>query len=134
MIRTHILLASVAAVALSSCYVTPVPAGPPGHRGPHSRYDRDRYDRDRHDHDRDGDRDRHDRYDRDRDGRDRYDGDRRGPSYSSRDPRSPFSPGGSVVLPREARRVSYRGNTYYTHRNVWYRPSGSSYVVVASPY
>lgn len=51
-----------------------------------------------------------------------------------RNPRSPYSPGGTVVLPREARRVSYRGQVYYTHRNVWYRPSGSSYVIVRSPY
>ncbi|MCW0218911.1 MAG: hypothetical protein OJI67_11370 [Prosthecobacter sp.] len=51
-----------------------------------------------------------------------------------RHPRSPLSPGGVVVLPREARRVVYRGGTYYTHRNVWYRSSGSGYVVCARPY
>jgi len=54
--------------------------------------------------------------------------------FYPRDPHSPYSPGGRVVLPHEARRVMYRGNVYYTHRNVCYRPSRSTYVIVSSPY
>ena len=49
-------------------------------------------------------------------------------------PRSPYSPGGSIVLPREARRVSHRGGVYYTHRGVWYRPSGRGYTVCPRPF
>lgn len=50
-------------------------------------------------------------------------------------PRSPWSPGGPVVLPREARRVVYRGSVYHTHRGVWYRPGVSGgWVVCPSPY
>lgn len=133
------LLAAVPALLLTSCYVTPEggPYRPPGPRpGPGYRDDhRHDHDRDRYGRDRDHDRDRYDR-DRDRD-RDRHDHDHdrdRRPGYGSTDPRSPYSPGGRVVLPSEARRVSYRGQVYYTHRNVWYRPSGSSYVIVRSPY
>lgn len=49
-------------------------------------------------------------------------------------PRSPYSPGGVVVLPREARRVPYHGVHYYTHRGVWYRPQGRGYIVCPRPY
>lgn len=51
-----------------------------------------------------------------------------------RDPRSPYSPGGRVVLPREARRTVYRGGVYYVHRDVWYRSDRGGYVIVARPY
>ena len=66
--------------------------------------------------------------------RDSYHDHDRHDHLSPRDPRSPYSPGGRVVLPSEARRVMYRGNVYYTHRDTWYRPSGSSYVIVTRPY
>ncbi|MBB5040434.1 hypothetical protein [Prosthecobacter dejongeii] len=139
--KTSLLgLALAPALLLTSCYVTPAggpydapgPRPGPGFRGHHrpgSSYGRDR---DHHDHDhRDNDRDG--RYDRDRDGR--YDRDGRGrPGYGYQDPRSPRSPGGTVVLPGEARRVIHGGSTYYTHRNVWYRPSGSGYIIVTRPY
>ncbi len=143
--KTSLLgLALAPALLLTSCYVTPAggpynspgPRPGPGYRGDHrpgSSYGRDR---DRHDHDRDGDNDHNDRdgrYDRGRDGRDDRDG-RGRPGYGYQDPRSPRSPGGSVVLPGEARRVVHGGSTYYTHRNVWYRPSGSGYIVVTRPY
>jgi hypothetical protein len=49
-------------------------------------------------------------------------------------PRSPYSPGGRVVLPREARRVTHRGNVYYTHRGLWYRPNGTGYLACPRPY
>jgi len=51
-----------------------------------------------------------------------------------RNPRSPYSPGGSVILPREARRTVYRGNDFYVHRDVWYRRGGNGYVIVRRPY
>lgn len=67
------------------------------------------------------------------DPRSRYTTDRRD-WRDPRNPRSPYSPGGSVVLPSEARRIDYRGRTYYRHRNTWYQPSGSGYIIVAAPY
>ena len=39
-----------------------------------------------------------------------------------------------VALPHGARRVSYAGRVYYTHGDTWYQPSGSSYMIVESPY
>lgn len=108
----HLFLAAAAAAALSSC-VEPVVVrdGPPSrYRAPYVApghahpYHADRYAAEH------------------RDWRD------------PRNPRSPYSPGGSVVLPGEARRVSYHGQTYYRHHNTWYRPSGRGYVIVAAPY
>lgn len=117
----HILLALVPAVLLTSCYVTPAGgpyAGPPGPPPGRVRVDHDHRHYDR--------RDRHHDLAHDRD--------RGRPGYSYADARDPRSPGGRVILPREARRINYRGQVYYTHRNVWYRPSGSTYVIVRSPY
>lgn len=49
-------------------------------------------------------------------------------------PRSPYSPGGVAVLPREARRVVYRGVPYWTHGNTCYANRGGRYVVVPRPW
>lgn len=106
--KSFLLSGLLLATALSSCVVAPVPVPAPGHLHPHPPL--------------------------------------------ARNPHSPYSPGGRmmtpgerivhgphhhggvVVLPPGARRHPYRGVTYHTHGGLWYRPSGSGYVVVPRPY
>ena len=38
------------------------------------------------------------------------------------------------VLPRDYRRIPWRGTDYFVHGGVWYRPYGRSYVVVRPPF
>jgi len=47
-----------------------------------------------------------------------------------------YPPHGHVVpvLPREHRVIPYRGTRYYYHGGVWYRPSGTRFVVVLPPF
>jgi hypothetical protein len=46
-----------------------------------------------------------------------------------------YPPRGDAVkiLPRDHRVVPYRGTRYYFHGGVWYRPSGTRFVVVVPP-
>jgi hypothetical protein len=135
------LLALLPAILLTSCYVTPE-GGPYHHSGggshrasaqrPGGSYGSQRpgYDRDH----RDNHRDRYDRDGRDRDWRERDDRNRDGRTSSSRY-RGPGGPSSGVKsLPAGARRVEYRGSTYYTSGKTWYRASGSGYVPVSKPY
>ncbi|HYF37837.1 MAG TPA: hypothetical protein VD994_21220 [Prosthecobacter sp.] len=41
---------------------------------------------------------------------------------------------GPAELPHGSRRVMVDGQVFYTAGNVWYRPAGSGFVVVRSPY
>lgn len=112
----HPLALLLLAASLTSCYVPPV--GPAAARRPHSPYSPG--------------------------GRyvtpsERYVHSPRSPGGRAVTPgevraSSPYSPGGTVVLPGEARRITHRGQVYYTHRNVWYRPAGRGYVIVQRPY
>lgn len=86
-----------------------------------SRFRDDRRDYARTDYDRRGTYSRTSDYDR----RDSY---ARPTSYDRRETRV------IRTLPSGARLVTLRGSRYYQHNNVYYRPEGSGYVIVDSPY
>jgi hypothetical protein len=103
-----LLGACTAAVLLAQA--APAAAGSPPHAGAWGHPDRDDHygNYDRHDH--------YGRYDRDCD-------------------HHPYTHRGYVVerLPRGYRTVHYRGDRYYYHGGLWYRPYGVQYMVAPPP-